>query len=158
MAGGRKSSYKAEYADQAYKLCLLYNATVDKLADYFEVTTKTICVWQKDHPAFGEAIKRGREQTDFDVAKSLYHRAIGYSHPEEVFHMNARTGRVVRTKTTKHYPPDVTACIFWLKNRQQKSWRDRPLEENPGDEIPIPVKVVIDVQDGRVTSKVENDA
>jgi hypothetical protein len=24
----------------------------------------------------------------------------------------------------KHYPPDVTACIFWLKNRQPEKWRD----------------------------------
>ena len=25
----------------------------------------------------------------------------------------------------KHYPPDSTAAIFWLKNRQPKVWRDR---------------------------------
>ena len=25
----------------------------------------------------------------------------------------------------KHYPPDVTACIFWLKNRCPDEWRDR---------------------------------
>jgi len=25
----------------------------------------------------------------------------------------------------KHYPADVTACIFWLKNRLPAEWRDR---------------------------------
>ena len=26
---------------------------------------------------------------------------------------------------TKHYPPDPTAAIFWLKNRQPDTWRDK---------------------------------
>jgi hypothetical protein len=24
----------------------------------------------------------------------------------------------------EHVPPDVTACIFWLKNRKPADWRD----------------------------------
>jgi hypothetical protein len=24
----------------------------------------------------------------------------------------------------EHVPPDVTACIFWLKNRDPQNWRD----------------------------------
>jgi hypothetical protein len=24
----------------------------------------------------------------------------------------------------EHVPPDVTACIFWLKNRDPAHWRD----------------------------------
>jgi hypothetical protein len=24
----------------------------------------------------------------------------------------------------QHVPPDVTACIFWLKNRDPEHWRD----------------------------------
>jgi hypothetical protein len=24
----------------------------------------------------------------------------------------------------EHVPPDVTACIFWLKNRDPEHWRD----------------------------------
>jgi len=27
--------------------------------------------------------------------------------------------------TTKHYPPDATSAIFWLKNRQRDKWRDK---------------------------------
>jgi len=29
------------------------------------------------------------------------------------------------TPLTKHYPPDTTACIFWLKNRKPREWRNR---------------------------------
>ena len=34
-------------------------------------------------------------------------------------------GEIVRTTVRRHYPPDVTACIFWLKNRQREHWRDK---------------------------------
>jgi DNA-directed RNA polymerase specialized sigma24 family protein len=37
----------------------------------------------------------------------LYQRALGYDH------------------NGKHYPADVTACIFYLKNRAPEEWRDR---------------------------------
>jgi hypothetical protein len=32
---------------------------------------------------------------------------------------------VIRAGIVEHYPPDTTACIFWLKNRQPQRWRDR---------------------------------
>ena len=33
-----------------------------------------------------------------------------------------RTGRL---QFIEHYPPDTTAAIFWLKNRQPEKWRDK---------------------------------
>jgi hypothetical protein len=24
-----------------------------------------------------------------------------------------------------HYPPDIRACIFWLRNRRLQQWRER---------------------------------
>lgn len=38
--GGRPTRYKAEYAQQAYKLCLL-GATDKELADFFHVSGQT---------------------------------------------------------------------------------------------------------------------
>lgn len=38
----------------------------------------------------------------------------------------------------EHYPPDTTAAIFWLKNRQPAKWRDKKEVENLvklGDEL-----------------------
>ena len=32
----------------------------------------------------------------------------------------------------EHYPPDTTACIFWLKNRQPALWRDKVQQELSG--------------------------
>jgi len=32
-------------------------------------------------------------------------------------------------KYTEHYPPDTTALVFWLNNRQRARWRDKPEPE-----------------------------
>jgi hypothetical protein len=42
-------------------------------------------------------------------------------------------GVVNAIPTTKHYLPDTTACIFWLKNRRPKEWRDK-VDVNAGED------------------------
>lgn len=44
---------------------------------------------------------------------------------------------VIRTPTMKYHPPDTTACIFWLKNRQPEQWRDKPASDHPEKEVII---------------------
>ena len=34
-------------------------------------------------------------------------------------------GEITETDITKHYPPDPTSMIFWLKNRRPDRWRDK---------------------------------
>jgi len=136
---GRPSKYKDEYAQQAYKLCLL-GATDKDLASFFEVNEDTINQWKRDHPDFSESIKGGKEIADATVAQKLYHRAIGYEHPEDkIFNDN---GKAMVVPTTKHYAPDPTAAIFWLKNRQSAKWRDKQELEvsNVTIEVKKPVK------------------
>ena len=124
--GGRPTRYKAEYAEQARKLCLL-GATDKAIADFFSIAVSTLNKWKKDHPGFMESLKSGKQIADANVADSLYNRALGYSHPElKVFN---NQGEIVTHECEKHYPPDPTSAIFWLKNRQPALWRDRPIEE-----------------------------
>lgn len=130
MAVGRPTDYKVEYAEQARKLCLL-GATDAKLADFFEVSEVTINAWKKKYPEFLKSLKEGKMIADATVSESLYHRAIGYSHPEvKVFN---NQGEIVTHDVIKHYAPDPTSAIFWLKNRQPEMWRDKPQEETISD-------------------------
>lgn len=130
MAGGRPTSYDDSYADLAYKFCLL-GATDAKLAEFFGVQESTINNWKQKHPEFMESIKRGKTQADAEVASSLYHRALGYSHPETK--IATADGMITDTKEfTKHYAPDPTAAIFWLKNRQPEMWREKNQTEHSG--------------------------
>lgn len=89
----------------------------------------------REKPSFMRAIKKGREEADANVGKSLYQRACGYSHPEDKIHVT-KDGDVITIPTTKHYPPDATSCIFWLKNRRPDQWREKKeVTIELGDEI-----------------------
>lgn len=121
-AGGRPSKYRDEFAQQAYKLCLLGHTDAE-LAEFFDVAESTVNEWKQQHEEFSESIKRGKAIADAEVVESLFKRATGYSHDDT--HFSTYEGVVTETPTTKHYPPDPTALIFWLKNRQPKKWRDK---------------------------------
>lgn len=125
----RPTKYKAEFAEQARKMCLL-GATDKDLAGFFGVNELTINRWKKDHKEFCKSLKDGKDEADARVAERLFNRALGYSHPEDkIFNNN---GEPMVVPTTKHYPPDTTACIFWLKNRQKERWRDKQETELTG--------------------------
>lgn len=103
---GRPSLYKPEYCELARKYCLL-GARNEDLARSFEVSIATIDKWISEIPEFSGAVKDGREDADANVCNSLYRRATGY----EI--------------DGKHIPPETTAAIFWLKNRQRDKWREK---------------------------------
>ncbi|MFC1459595.1 helix-turn-helix domain-containing protein [Microvirga arabica] len=122
MAGGRPSKFKPEYVEQVEKLCKL-GATDEQLACFFEVSVSTINLWKQRHPEFSEPLKRGKLIADAAVAHSLFKRATGYSHPAvKIFNDQ---GQPLIVDYTQHHPPDTTAAIFWLKNRQPQFWRDK---------------------------------
>ena len=62
-------------------------------------------------------------------------RAVGYSYDAEKIFCD-KNGKVTRVPYRDHVPPDVTAQIFWLKNRDPAYWRDaRQLEATLGKYI-----------------------
>lgn len=138
MTIGRPTKYKTEYNEQAYKLCLLGH-TDEELASFFEVDVSTIHRWKLEYPDFCDSIKKGKEIADADVSVSLYQRALGYSHDD--VDIKAVNGEIVETPVIKHYPPDPTSMIFWLKNRQPKKWRDKQVTEHEGGIDINPVKI-----------------
>ena len=119
---GRPTKYKPEYTRQVGKLCLL-GATDEDLARFFEVDSATINRWKTKHPEFYDTIKEHRDIADSDIAKSLYQRAKGYTCKETKVFMHE--GNPVEVEIEKHYPPETAACVYWLKNRQPKNWRDK---------------------------------
>jgi hypothetical protein len=58
------------------------------------------------------------------VERSLYDRAVGYNYDAVKVFMPAGREKPVYAPYTEHVPPDVTAAIFWLKNRDPQHWRD----------------------------------
>lgn len=119
---GRPTDYKEEYCEQAEKLCKL-GCTDKELGEFFDVDESTINNWKLAHPEFLESIKSGKQLADANVANRLYQRAMGFEHDSE--EIKVIDSLVQRVPIRKVYPPDTTAAIFWLKNRQKEKWRDK---------------------------------
>lgn len=119
---GRDSLYREEYADQAFKLCLL-GATDEELADFFGVATSTLYNWKNAHPAFLEATVAGKVKADAEVAHSLYRSATGHElTAEKLMKKDDGTFEAIRYK--RYIPGDPAAAFKWLANRRRQNWSD----------------------------------
>lgn len=127
---GRDSKYRPEFADQAFKLCLL-RATDEEIADFFEVAVATIYNWKNRHPAFLEAIRSGKTKADAEVAHSLYRRATG-EHIEVEKLVKKEDGTYEAMRIRQFVPGDVQAQRLWLLNRRKNDWRDKQDIEHSG--------------------------
>jgi hypothetical protein len=125
----RPSKFKDEFVVQAEKLCKL-GATDMEVADFFEVDVRTLYRWKGENEAFCQALKAGKDVADERVERSLYARANGYEHDEVDIRVVDK--EIIQTPIRKYYPPDTTACIFWLKNRKPGEWRDKVEQEHSG--------------------------
>jgi hypothetical protein len=122
---GRPSSYRPEFAKQVKKLCEL-GATDPDIADFFEVSIRTVERWKSEHAEFCRALKENKEVANQRVERSLYQRANGYTFDSvKIFPPTAHRPDLLEVPYREHVPPDTTACIFWLKNRKPEEWRDR---------------------------------
>jgi hypothetical protein len=120
---GRPSDFNPDLCEQAHNYCLL-GATNDELAEFFGVSPRTIDRWIAERAEFGDAVRSGRVVADARVARGLYARAIGYDRTVERTVIVA--GEPKPVTSTIHYPANVQACIFWLRNRRRQTWRDVP--------------------------------
>lgn len=120
---GRPSLYTPKMPKRAYRMALL-GLTLDQMANAFGVDVSTVKDWMNAHNEFAAALNSGRDDADSKVAKSLFQRAIGYSHNAVKIFLN-KQGEPVTVPYVEHYPPDPIAAIFWLKNRQPGQWRDK---------------------------------
>lgn len=123
-------------------------ATDAQVAAALSVTVQTLHNWRKADPSFFDAVKDWKAQADAEVERSLFERARGYSHDEEKIF--CQDGQIIRAESRKHYPPDPTSMIFWLKNRQPDKWRDKQEVDHGGE---VRWKVSTGVERGEEASK-----
>ncbi len=141
---GRPTKYKPEYAEEAGRLCAA-GATDADLALHFEVAISTITLWKAGHPDFSASIKTGKSEADDRVEASLYRRAVGYSQQAVRIFLPKGAPAPVYAEYVEAVAPDVTAAIFWLKNRRPEAWRDRINHELTGKNGgPVEVKTLAD--------------
>jgi len=121
--GGRPTGYNREYHCILAEYYARQGMIDTEIAERLGIGISTLNLWKNKYPEFMDALKAGKDLPDAKVERSLYQRAIGYDYVEiETYGDPNKPGKV--KKTQKHVPPDVTACIFWLKNRCRDRWRD----------------------------------
>ena len=79
----------------------------EQIAEKMGISVRTLYTWKNQYPQISQAIKKGKEIVDFSVENALLKKALA---------------------------GDVTACIFWLKNRKPNNWRDKPEKPEERDD------------------------
>lgn len=101
--------------------------TDEQIARNCRISRQTLNEWRNTYPAISDALKKGKEVVDIEVENALLKRAIGYEYTETMVEESEDGFKTRRTK--KFIPPDVTAQIFWLKNRRPEVWREKQVVE-----------------------------
>jgi hypothetical protein len=119
---GRPTEYDPERCPRVAKAMAKLGATDREIAESLGIGERTFYTWLHEHPQFRQSVKIGKVPADARVERSLFNRAVGYSFDSEK--LFCYEGEVTRAEIVEHVPPDVTAAIFWLKNRRKDRWRD----------------------------------
>lgn len=132
---GRPTDWKPEYDAQAAKLCEL-GATNKDLAEFFNVTEKTIENWQVRIESFAVASRVGKVHADEKVKVSAYKLAKGYTYVEQQA-IKVKTGphseEVKIVEVEKHVPPNAMMQAKWLAVRGNKEFAEKTQIEHSGE-------------------------
>lgn len=156
--GGRPKEDVADKVDfHQVRLLAGFNHTDVEIALILGISEMTLNRYKKDE-RFALALKKGKAFVDDRVIRSLYQRATGYKYTEKTFENivfgNGTATKNVKVKTVvKHVEPNVTAQIFWLKNRRPQDWRD--VKEGAGDKPPADQGAQLDKIIADAESRVE---
>jgi transposase-like protein len=82
--------------------------TDEQIAHNMGIVTSTFYEWKKKYPKFSEVLKKNKEVVDLEVENALLKSALS---------------------------GNITAQIFWLKNRRKQQWRDKIEYETNTDEL-----------------------
>ena len=103
--------------------------TDEQIAENCGIAVRTLYEWKNKYPQIMQALKKGKAWADTEVENALFKRAVGYEY-DEVTYEDGKLTKVVK----KHVSGDVTAQIYWLKNRRPDLWRDKREEKADVDD------------------------
>jgi hypothetical protein len=148
--GGAPGTYDPEFHPRAaFLLCAEHGCNHPTLATHFGVSPSTVKAWVWRYPEFAVSVKNGWSYHMVNSAeRALVKRACGYVHEEvkyarvpiyETIFTPAGEPRkvvtgfeeVVAERTVKQQPPDTTALMYLLQNRDGARWKNvRKVEQH----------------------------
>lgn len=112
---------------------------IDKqIAKNMGVSAGTLRNWKNVFPEIAEVLRKGKEVVDREVENALFKSAIGFTKivvkPVRIKEVKydpdtgkkiSESEKWVQVEEEIFVPPQVTAQIFWLKNRKPDQWREK---------------------------------
>ena len=130
---GRKLKYRPDWPllAQGYARDGFTDA---QIAEKLGMARSTFYLYLKQFSDFSDALKEGKKPVDIEIENLLLKRARGFEYEEthaeyvpgdETDDDPQPAARIVKIKKIKKLViPDITAQIFWLKNRMPEKYRD----------------------------------
>ena len=118
--------------------------TDEQIAHNMGIARSTLNEWKKKRSDISDALKKNKETADMEVENALFKKATGiketvlkaFKLKRTIFGENGKKIRdeeyIELTPEEVYVPPDTTAQIFWLKNRQPERWRDKQEVQHSG--------------------------
>jgi len=123
---GAQSTYDPALVPRTLELAKL-GLTQEQMAHAFGIVHGTFVKWLNTHQELRDAYEEGKYYHNHAIELTLLQRAVGFDYPEvrtrKMVDVHGRKSEYTET-TIKKVLPDVTALIFWLKNRDPERWRD----------------------------------
>lgn len=114
-----RQRYQPAYARTARAICKR-GASLDELAEEFEVDTATINQWLVKHEDFADACRVGVEYASRRVERAVFERARGYK--RKVQKVTRERGRTVIVECEEVVPADFAFAKLWLTNCCPERW------------------------------------
>ena len=109
-----------------------------QIAENIGCSVSTLCEWKNKFPEFSEALKRGKDVADYIVENELFEscktRTVTVKKPFKLKTVKVDGKKRLEEERIEYaeeqvvVPANVTAQIFYLKNRRPDKWKDRPVE------------------------------
>lgn len=122
----------------------------EQVAKNMGVSRSTLNVWREKYSDISDALKEGKEVADRIVENALFKSAQGYmvkvKKPIKIHVIEYASGsgkkrkeydKIVQSEEEQWIPGQVTAQIFWLKNRKPEKWREKPVDETVDNNVTI---------------------
>ena len=113
MAKGKYEKWLTEEGLIRIRGWAMDGLTDEQIAQNMGIATGTLYDWKNKHPEISEALKETKEIADRAVENALFQAAL---------------------------KGNITAQIFWLKNRKPKLWREKQADDSVDNSITISIE------------------
>lgn len=129
---GDSKNSKVDYWRTPEKLALIEcwardDYSIKDITEKMGITQKTFIEWRKQYKEIDEALKAGKEETDYRVENALLKSAVGYKTTETktIISPPDKDGnrKIKIEKIEKEIPPNPTSALAWLNNRKPDLWK-----------------------------------